>query len=404
MVVLSLGPKATPLSTLPDSWRSGPARGSSNGFSRASASSSPACARAAPLNALKPPGQAPLGAPPDRPAADVDADPWKLRVARRVQHKRQNSPSTVVLHLCASSAGGPGAGHAISASASPLFTPVRTAPQQQQPHQQPQQPQQEEAAAGQALLQEAAQALFCRHTSPAGRLVLEAKHLHRLTQSHTIPHAQQQVWRCVGTYLASSPHVRSVRLLSMDLTLDVAQQLTHAPGALRALRELTLCDNNLGLDTGPSLHAFVAALSTAEGLETLSLIRNSLTDQHVEPILQLLRSCAALRHLSLCWNGLTSVGVARLAQALRTREYALQSLDLSNNRIAECTLHEFQPIKERRAAAGSSFNVELHSQSKLHASGFRAPTAPVTISVLSPQVQAHLDSSIFNGFPRRTQQ
>jgi hypothetical protein len=164
------------------------------------------------------------------------------------------------------------------------------------------------------------------------------------------------IYRQLGNYLVSHPSVRSLRLTDWEITASLVQALAQprrhtgteqdrvrmedeslqdpARHGFHAIREVTFCSNNLGMNPA-SLSTLVTALLQCDVLESVAFLRNSLTDTHVAPILELLEQARGLKHLSLCWNGIGDTGSSQIAHTLMslTPALVLESLDLSCNRI-----------------------------------------------------------------------
>jgi hypothetical protein len=111
--------------------------------------------------------------------------------------------------------------------------------------------------------------------------------------THTLGCAQQEL----SDFLSSCPHVKSLRFQGVEITAEDANKLGDG---LKQIRNITFCDNSIGLNEG-SLEVLVALLLCCGMLESTSIIRNSLSDDHVPHIIDLLSRHMTLSHLSLSW-------------------------------------------------------------------------------------------------------
>jgi Ran GTPase-activating protein (RanGAP) involved in mRNA processing and transport len=135
--------------------------------------------------------------------------------------------------------------------------------------------------------------------------------------------------QALSAFLASQPHITSLRLQGVEITAKEADELCRG---LKAIRHITFCDNSIGLSED-GLESLVALLLCCELLESTSIIRNSLSDKHVPQILSLLQHHATLTTISLSWNGISDRGAVKLAEALSVLKSSLKHIDLSCNFI-----------------------------------------------------------------------
>lgn len=122
-----------------------------------------------------------------------------------------------------------------------------------------------------------------------GRLVLRKDDLRNLNQ-----------WRALARFLASRPDITRLRLQDLDMTVSEAETL--GKDVLKQIRHITLYNNNLGLNEG-TLDIICGLLLCCDMLQSVAVLRNSLTNQHLAPLFGL----GALNRrlaLSLCWNGI----------------------------------------------------------------------------------------------------
>lgn len=151
-------------------------------------------------------------------------------------------------------------------------------------------------------------------------------------------------WKALSAFLASCPHITSLRLQGMEISAQDADELGKG---LNQIRNITFCDNSIGLHEG-SLERLVALLLCCGLLESTSIIRNSLGDDHIPHLVTLLKRHERLTRLSLSWNGITDRGATQIASAIAILNSSLTDLDLSYNSIgAEGQFHLREASRKR---------------------------------------------------------
>lgn len=172
-------------------------------------------------------------------------------------------------------------------------------------------------------------------------------------------------WKALSEFLKSCPHIRSLRLQNIEITAKDAEEL--GPG-LNQIRNITFCDNSIGLNEG-SLEVLVALLLCCGMLESTCIIRNSIADQHIPHILSLLTQHSSLTRISLSWNGISDDGATKLASVIENLRNSMKDLDLSYNLIGspgKCLLQE--AVKRRFVKYGTSvpyLSLQLHHNESL---------------------------------------
>mmetsp|Transcript_755 Transcript_755/g.954 ORF Transcript_755/g.954 Transcript_755/m.954 type:complete len:414 (+) Transcript_755:94-1335(+) len=140
-------------------------------------------------------------------------------------------------------------------------------------------------------------------------------------------------WEALSSYLKYTPRVTILRLQGVEIT---TKELNIIGASLKEIRHITFCDNSIGLNQG-AFEVLCATLLCCSLLESTSIVRNSLDDEHIPQIVELVSKHSSLKELSLCWNGIGDKGALHLAQALEDMSQAvtlsLRLLDLSYNRI-----------------------------------------------------------------------
>lgn len=96
-----------------------------------------------------------------------------------------------------------------------------------------------------------------------------------------------------------------------------------------------------------ALEIIVGMLLLSDYLEEAQLVRNCLSDRHMETVLRLLDK-HSLKNLSLAWNGITDDGGRQIAQKLLSSQFSpggLKHLDVSDNDIDKRGLRELRACK-----------------------------------------------------------
>jgi Ran GTPase-activating protein (RanGAP) involved in mRNA processing and transport len=102
----------------------------------------------------------------------------------------------------------------------------------------------------------------------------------------------------------------------MEMTAENAEQLGN--GVLNQILHITFIDNSIGMNER-TLDILTGILLVSD-LQSVSVLRNSLSDTHIDTIIKLIEQHRTLTSLSLCWNGISKLGAKRLSCALRRLE------------------------------------------------------------------------------------
>ena len=207
-------------------------------------------------------------------------------------------------------------------------------------------------------------------------------------------------WACLGSFLIHSPRVTSLSFRSVPVTAAALEQLGKAVFA--SIRSLAFSDNHIGLQSS-TLPLLCSLLAGCLRLQSLAITRNSLTD--ISTLCQLLATQRFLLSLSLSDNGIDRKGAVSLASALRQLSRingsALQSVDLSYNRVDECGLEALRRTKEELVrTAGMDVQISMQRMtppSPLRPAGqasatlapFTLPSALSVSSFTSARLPAH---------------
>jgi len=164
-------------------------------------------------------------------------------------------------------------------------------------------------------------------------------------------------WKALSSFLASCPHITSLRLQGIEISAEDADELGKG---LKQLRHLTFCDNSIGLHDG-SLERLVALLLCCGLLESTSIIRNSLDDQHIPQLVKLMKDHTSLARVSFCWNGISDKGANQMASAIAVLNTSLKDIDLSYNLIGpDGKARLLEASRKRVAYFGSSLRSPLN--------------------------------------------
>lgn len=146
-------------------------------------------------------------------------------------------------------------------------------------------------------------------------------------------------WEALSSYLKENPSVKMLRLQGVEIT---TKELKIIGASLKEIRHITFCDNSIGLNQG-AFDVLCATLLCCTFLESTSIVRNSLRDEHIPQIVDLISKHSSLKQLSLSWNGIGDKGALQLAKALQDMSQAmtlsLRLLDLSYNCIGDLGRH-----------------------------------------------------------------
>jgi len=164
-------------------------------------------------------------------------------------------------------------------------------------------------------------------------------------------------WKALSSFLASCPHITSLRLQGIEISAEDADELGKG---LQQLRHLTFCDNSIGLHEG-SLERLVALLLCCGLLESTSIIRNSLDDQHIPQLVKLMKDHTSLTRVSFCWNGISDKGANQMASAIAVLNTSLKDIDLSYNLIGpDGKARLLEASRKRVAHFGNSLRSPLN--------------------------------------------
>jgi len=196
-------------------------------------------------------------------------------------------------------------------------------------------------------------------------------------------------WKALSAFLSSCPHIKSLRLQGMEITAKEADDLGKG---LNQIRNITFCDNSIGLHEG-TLERLVALLLCCGLLESTSIIRNSLGDEHVSSVVALMQH-SRMERLSLCWNGITDKGATQLATAVVRLNNSLQDVDVSYNLIGPDGVAQLQMATRKRLDA---FKVPLSMQTKHNERflDFKREYKEYATEVREPEPPWYLRRSIF---------
>ena len=122
-----------------------------------------------------------------------------------------------------------------------------------------------------------------------------------------------------------------LRLGYNHFTSDAALVLARALVNNDTLEHLNLWRNSLS-DVGVQLLTQVISVKK-NGLRTLDLSQNGITDQGLRSLARMLKTNQLLTGLFLAGNGITEAGIQSLAQILCRSNNTLQALSLSRNKL-----------------------------------------------------------------------